>query len=382
MKRQELPPLQSAQQVIEELKNEERCSLMLASIRNNPEKAFKLSNVENGDIIGEVLNLLEMKENSPDRRECLFTALLFNDVRTEEIAKKEFITTFDQSSLVMAAKRLSFMSDAEKAKFIVPILFADSNVNRTRVAANLLAGNPLLSPKAAIRVCSISDRKNKIPEINTETAHIWIEEMQGPYPEGARKSFLKKPKFMAVLHFWDKMEKSLKLFFIRQCAKSDIGRYNFLFLNVLKYEKDEEIVCAALGYSVKLSNDNIKEAVRQLFNSKSERIRSEAICAFSDKYDWSKLIENETSTDVQCTLIKKMGELSDERYLPVFKRMITDTNWQVRSACAEAFAKLGERSTDTLKELFFNENENVRAAAAKVLFELNETDWLEENVKS
>ena len=101
MKRQELPPLQSAKQVIGELRNEERCSLMLASIRDNPEKAFKLSGVENGDIVGEVLKLLNIKENSPDRREYLFTALLFNDVRTEEIAKKEFSTTFDQSSLIM-----------------------------------------------------------------------------------------------------------------------------------------------------------------------------------------------------------------------------------------------------------------------------------------
>jgi hypothetical protein len=114
----------------------QRASLLRA-IRNDPDRALCVGQGDGWDIVDELIFLCEESKGTADRWDYVFTTLSLADERTVDLTKNEFLTTFDHRFLVMSARRLSQLPEAEKAGFFSPVIMESRETNRCRLCANV-----------------------------------------------------------------------------------------------------------------------------------------------------------------------------------------------------------------------------------------------------
>lgn len=347
-------------------------------IRRNMQAAEEACRNTGFDIVDKLLQMCDEFSDSSEKWEYVFTTLGFNDERTAELAKKVFTSERDSKFIVMAARRLSFFTDIEKFTFIKPILFADNNRNRTRLCANLLAGNSAIDAVTALRISAIADRKCDIPPFTADTADDWLSEMQGAYPESIRSRFLKLKErpYDLFLSRWDKLSVSLKKWALNTFLKDSPSGYEILIQSILSGNETADILTGALSCLKNLRDTSIfQEAVEKLLSHDDERVRAAAVVYSGNTAHLLELLETEKAQGVRANIIVRLSV--SKEYIPVIAKHFSDPGWKVRAAAANAMVRLTPDSVDTVKELFINGNTDARTAAAKCLADLGMYEWAE-----
>lgn len=347
----------------------------LRNIRQQPEQALKACTDAGKDLIGLLLDLRERYLNSSEHWEFVSTVLRFADERTAELAKDIFVSYTDNKFMVMAANRINLMSDEEKIAFLPAILLSDSNKNRIRLCANLLAGNPLLDTRTALRVCAVSDLKCTLPNFDNSTVDVWIEEMQGKYRQSVRKKFMSINKTDLLLTRWDRIESELKVWVITNLIQKNPGTYDVMTSYILQNEDNKQVILAALTCT-----QGMRESVpERLLMHEDEEIRAKAVL-YSRDIPLTNMLTKETSAQVIANIILKLS--SDPVNLSLISGYFADNRWQVRAAAAKGMVMLAPESVGTLQNLFHSDDPNVRLSAMRCLCDLNMQNWVEANLPS
>jgi len=355
----------------------------LKAIRQQPAQAESACKDAGEDIIGLLLELCKKFSNSSEKWEYLFTTLSFADGRTAKLAKDVFISSTENKYLVMAANRISQMTDMEKSIFLPPILFADNNKNRTRLCANLLAGNTLINAKTAIRISAISDKNCLLPAINKDTIEFWIDEMQGPYTQSIRKKFLElkdKPTDL-LLTRWESMNDSLKEWLLDKVIKSSPYGYETMLVSILNTETSLKVLLSAMNCVRDYPNPDIfQNAIGGFLNHENEKIRAHAVLCCTENTVLANMMADEKSPEVTANIISQLS--SDEKYMLTIAPYFSSPHWKVRAAATQAMVNLAPMSVDTLKSFFYSDDINVRTSAIKCLTEIGMEEWIENNIHS
>jgi len=351
-------------------------------IRQNMESVESDCRNHGFDLTGKLLQMCSAFGNSSERWEYVYTALGFNDERTAELAKSVFVSETDSKFLVMSARRLSFLTDKEKYDFIAPILFAEGNRNRTRLCANLLAGNSCLDARTAVRISVISDRACTVPSFTRETAGAWISEMQGAYPESVRAQFLKLAdrRVDLFLSCWDSFSVQLKKWTLDTLLKDAPHGYEILILSVLNNDTDADVIIPALGCLKNLPDTGMfQNAVGKLLLNENEKVRAQAVLYIKDAEKLKGLLSDDAQT-VRANAVK--GLSGEKENMQLIAGCFSDRGWMVRAAAAQAMVRLAPDSVETVKELFLKGDMDARTAAAKCLADLGMESWMESSVSS
>lgn len=353
---------------------------LLRTIRNDPAQAFSLGRVDGRDVVDELLALCEKNQDQAEKWEYVFTALGFDDKRTVDLAKRVFLAAHDHRFLVMAAKRLSLLSEAEKADFLLPILLEDKNVNRCRLCANLLAGNSLMKPRACIRVSALADRPCRLPPVNRETLDAWIAELSGPYPRKTRDLLLARgnSSVAALLAHWGKLPAPIRLWAFQEAIKKEPSEQEALIRDILRREKEGELVLAALKSLVRIpcAKDD-EELITPYCRHGDPAIRAAAIGVTAANHDWADRLLNEPSGTVRLVIIDRIAKTRNPGYLELLATLLEETNYQIRAAATNAMVALGPPSLPTLQKLLLHRSPVIRAAAVQALIGLGQDEWLE-----
>ncbi|WP_175498428.1 HEAT repeat domain-containing protein [Desulfuromusa kysingii] len=299
------------------------------------------------------------------------------------MAKEIFVASVESHYLVMAANRISLLTDIEKAAFLSPILLADNNNNRTRLCANLLAGNRQISTNVAIRICAIADKKCDLPPFNKETVNSWIAEMQGPYTQSIRKKFLtlRDRPVNLLLTDWETLSDSLKEWVLIKLIKDSPSGYEVLLTTILQRETSVTVLSCALSCIQNSSNTDVfNDVISILLKHENEKLRAQAVFCYQEDTALLGILDNEKSPVVIANILLKIS--TDHELIPLISGYFSHPQWQVRAAAAQSFVNLAPESIKTLKELFYSDDLNVRTSAIRCLNELKMEQWIKENLSA
>lgn len=366
---------------LESPKSSERIST-LRLIRRSSDEALKVCSASGKDLVGKLLKLCGQFTNSAERWEFIFTALGYADERTAKLAMDVFVSSVENKFMVMAANRINKMSEKDKVAFLSPLLLADNNKNRSRLCANLLAGNGLMDTKTAIRAAVISDRRCTLPLFNSSTADVWISELQGPYMQSVRKKFLTLSDTSSdlLLTKWDSLSEGLKDWVLSELIYVNSAGFEVMINTVLQTESSAKVLLSALDCVLSHGSPNLfSDAVNALVKHGDDIVRAKAVLCCGDTELLKTMLEKDETAQVSANIITKLAVSRDA--FEMLTRCFSDKRWQVRAAAAKSMIKLAPASIPLLQELFESSNVDARTAAVKCLCDLGMQKWVETKLK-
>ena len=356
----------------------QRASLLRA-IRNDPDRALCVGQGDGWDIVDELIFLCEESKGTADRWDYVFTTLSLADERTVDLTKNEFLTTFDHRFLVMSARRLSQLPEAEKAGFFSPVIMESRETNRCRLCANVLAGRDLLETRVAIRVAAIADRPASVPALDADTLDAWVAELQGPYPQKVRKKLLQASADAVniLLSFWNRLPEPVRVWALLQGVEQGTAIYASRVKETIKREKEGELLRTALMCLKKMPPEHHDEALLEpMYGHGDPTIRAAAIAAGSVEIDCSSLLRHERSEIVRLAVIDRLERFKGTHYIDLVASLLEDNRWRVRARAVDLLVKLAPASLDVLRSLLSSTVEETRVAAIQALLRLDKDDWI------
>lgn len=358
-----------------------RRASLLRAIRNEPDKALSFGPVDGRDLIDELLSLCEESRGTADRWDYVFTTLSLDDQRTAQLAKSEFLATHDHRFLVISAKRLSQLPEAEKVGFLSPVILESREVNRCRLCANVLAGSSLLEPRVSIRVAAFSDRPFTLPALDSGTLEAWVAELQGPCPQRARELIFKArgDALRVLLSFWNRLPEQIRIWTLCQGVENGAGACASLVRDTIRQEKQGELLRTALTCLRKLPPEDHDEALlAPLYGHRDPAIRAAAVGAGSVATDCSPLLCDEPCEDVRLAIVARLDCGGGARSIDLLVSLLEDRSWRVRARAVDVLVKLAPASLQSLRRTLSSSHEEAKVAAVQALFRLGREDWIAE----
>jgi HEAT repeat protein len=121
---------------------------------------------------------------------------------------------------------------------------------------------------------------------------------------------------------------------------------------------------------------SIRKLAVEFLNDRSAIVRAAAAHASPPAVDWRSFLDQETDRQVRAAAITQLAKQEGQNALPTLIQFLGSNDWRLRATAADAIAGMGARSTELMKPLVHDTDENVRIAAVRVLLNLAEEEWL------
>ncbi len=373
MKKQEIP-IRTIQDVLNALQDPSDTVRMalLQAVSAQPDKAASLALKGKVDLFNELKHLSERPGEAIIRTYYINAMLSLDDERGFVLAKEEFLATKSSDIVLLTGKKLSVLPPAERIGFFGPVVCNGKDQNKRRVAANLLAHNEDLPTRLAIQVAVIADHPVALPALDRKNLAEWLAELQGRYPQQARKYLLSKndDSFKNLLDNWDCLPLPIKRWAFVQAMQDDSGQHDWLVKKVLQHESEAELLVEALKNSEAVSRDICLQHLKH----DVPEVRAAVIKYSEHELDYARMYVDESSIPVKVELLAAMADKVTAGHLQLIADQFDADHWKIRAAAVSAMGNMGTDAIPILEKLYVSDIAHVKAGAMQALARMNQID--------
>lgn len=354
------------------------------AVNEDPGAALAYGTHEGRDVI-DVLLALESESRTALERGLMLAALAgFEDDRVLTPCRAVFARAGQAAVLRVAAIRLARQGVAEVHRFFAPWLMQEGWEAQARLAAEFLAGSPLLTLRERIRIAAVApDRDVEVPPADAQSLESWLLELNGAFVAGARIRLQAQGRaaLLELLPHWHRLHADSAAWLLAW-GVADAPRDVVPHLSDALGHHDEAVALAALRLLPRLGDAAaaLRPRAERFASHRDPDVRLAAAVAGVARQPWEHLAAEAADPRMRAAAVRWIGREGGDRAAAVLVRAMADEDWSVRAAATDELKRLGPEVVPLLEPLVRHPRIEVRAAAVQVLLAHGRYDWLEEQL--
>jgi hypothetical protein len=353
----------------------------LKAIQAQPAVALSFGVSQGLDVIDVLISESKRAAGTLEWVEWLGTVDCFDDARVTNFFFDLLANEEEPLALFAAARHLEHVNWATIPKGIEALLLADGNPMRARAASSVVKNAPGLSIRAGVRLGLLSAGEPPVSLLDAEASAAWLAELNGCFSAEAMAA-LQTQGQQAWAHLallWDNLRTPVRIWLLRWGSRDFPAMVPGLLPQALRQD-DHSLVLEALRTIGDVGETLVPACVRSLaarFLSDAEaEIREAAVRAAPPEVDWRALLASEVNTAVRVATTIQLTKTAREEAISTLIALLDSDNWQERANAAACLTSLGQSVVEAVKPLAHRASHNVRAAALRVLLDLEQDEWL------
>jgi HEAT repeats len=376
--------IRSARELFESLRAADILTRLssLKAVQAQPQAAVGFGTWQELDLIDVLLTEASKFEGTLEWLDWIGVLAHFADERVIQFFLQVLAQEDEPRLLFCAAQYLAGAPLAPLSRALRPILLRNDNPVRARAVAGLLKSQVACESAVHLRVALLAENCAwQVPDFNPSTADIWLAELAGPFRTEARNALQMQGEltWLTLARFWGNLRAQEQIWVLQWGIDEFPGMVGALVPQSLASEHPEVRleglrVLGALGE--KEVAVSIRKLAAEFLNDRSAIVRAAAAHASPPAVDWRSFLDQETDRQVRAAAITQLAKQEGQNALPTLIQFLGSNDWRLRATAADAIAGMGARSTELMKPLVHDTDENVRIAAVRVLLNLAEDEWL------
>jgi hypothetical protein len=313
--------------------------------------------------------------------EWLGTLDCFDDARVTDFFFELLANEEEPLVLFAAARHLEHVSWASIPKGIEALLLADGNPMRARAASSVLKHAPRLSIRARVRLGLLSAGEPPVSLLDAEVSAAWLAELNGCFSAEAMAALQGhgEQAWVRLALLWDNLRTPVRIWLLRWGSQDFPALVPGLLPQAL-CQGNHSLVLEALRTMSDVGETLVPVCIRSLaapfLSDGHAEVREAAVRAAPPEVDWRLFLASEVNTAVRVASTIQLTKTARQGVIPTLIALLDSDNWQERANAAACLTSLGAAVLEAVKPLVHRGSQNVRAAALRVLPDLEQDAWL------
>ncbi len=359
----------------------------LEGIRTQPQVALSFGVFENSDVIDVLVAESQHYSGTLEWMHWLGALDCFPDARVSDCFYEILANEEEPLAIFAAARYLERSPKTTLIERIQHLLCNSKQPIRVRAAALVLKQVKEVSARAKLRMCLLCPGEAESPAFEHSASDLWLEELSGAFRAEAQGVLRSQGErtWIQLAMLWDKLQTDARIWLLQW------GSVDFPYMTSGLAAKALSSGCdlltlEALRVMGELGEDVVPESIRALarpFVADCDTcVREAALAAHPPDVNWRELLREEAVPNIRRVLIGQLVKAERDRSIPDLLHVLRTEDWQERAVATEWLVRLGRSGADAVKPLLHDVNPQVRTAAARVLLELQEDDWVDHELLS
>ena len=353
----------------------------LKAIQAQPAAALSFGVSHGLDVIDVLISESKRAAGTVEWVEWLATVDCFDDTRVTDFFFELLANEEEPLVLFAAARHLEHLNWATIPKGLEALLLADGNPMRARAAGSVLKNAPRLSIRAGVRLGLLSAGEPPVSLLDAETSAAWLAELKGCFRAEAMAA-LQAQGPQAWVHLalhWDDLHTTARIWLLRWGSRDCPAMVPCLLPQSLR-QANRSLVLEALRTMGDVGETLVPVYIRSLaaafLSDVDAEVREAAIRAVPPEVDWRALLVSEVNTAIRVAITVQFTKTAREKAISTLIALLNSDHWQERANAAACLTSLGPAVVEAVKPLVHRASQNVRAAALRVLLDLEQDEWL------
>jgi hypothetical protein len=332
---------------------------LLEAIAQDPEGAQSFGSVDGQDLLDVLIAKLERTPNTDMRTLVVQVLSVFPPQERILSAFNRLWDSTDQHSVLL--QLLQYLQYEGWTKRFENILMQDTDLVRATMVANIFAGHPDLTPAQQVRIAAICDLEYTVA-LTPENLTDWLGQLSGAAAERSHNKLQAQGQaaFDLLEPHWAALPLEAKWWLAHW------GYGEFANTDVLRRALHHpDLQLETLHLLAEDPNPALQAELTVLAASSQPEARLWAIQAGAD-LEWQEVWQSETDDNVRLAILARLPD--QYTLLETFLH----PDWRFRAQAANRLIALGGVPQADLEPYLQHPQEEVRAAAARVLLETGE----------
>jgi hypothetical protein len=355
----------------------------LKAVQTQPKAALAFGVYKGRDVIDILLERAGFAQGSMEWMSWVGALASFHDSRVTDFFI-DTITTTESPRLIFSAARYLAGDDPALWSRLLPAFLQNENPVRARAVVSLMERCPSLSAAAGLRTALLSEATaSSAPILDQGNIELWLAELAGPFWREAqmRLKTQGEPAWTALAKVWERLSETNQRWLLGWGVEEYAGMVAGLLPIALR-SSSNTVRIKALRSLALLEETRVPESIAALpvglLNDPDPEVREAAVLASPAKLDWRAFLIRETVSSVRRACVAQLARSDGDDAILDLIAFLRSDDWQLRTVSAQALVKLGSSAAEAVKPLVHDPDQRVRVAAVRVLLDLQQDKWLEQ----
>jgi HEAT repeat protein len=360
----------------------------LRAIQAQPHAALAFGIYKGRDVIDILLAQAGFAEGTMEWMSWVGALGSFRDPRVTDFFVHTIATTESPQLIFSAARYLAEDDPATLWVRLLPSLLQNENPIRARAVATFIEQCLSLPAAARLRAALLSEVEGAlVPVLDQRNTALWLAELAGPFWREAQRELKTQgePAWIALAITWSRLTENTRLWLLRWGAEEFPGMVVGMVPDALRNDSDA-VRIEALRALAALQESGVPEFIATmaagLLDDPDPKIREAAVQAAPKWLDWRAFLLRETIPSVRRACVPQLLRSEGDKAIPDLIALLRSDDWQLRTVSAQALVQLGASGAEAVKPLVHDQDQRVRVAAVRVLLDLQQDEWLQEELLS
>jgi hypothetical protein len=356
----------------------------LKAIQTQPKAALAFGVYKGRDVIDMLLERAGFAEGSMEWMSWVGALASFHDPRVADFFIDTIATAESPQLIFSAARYLAEDDPVTLWSRLLPAFLQNENPIRARAIVSIAERCPSLSAAAGLRTALLSETAgSSAPILDQGNIELWFAELAGPFWREAqmRLKTQGEPAWTALAKVWDRLSEDNQLWLLVWGVDEYAGMLAGLLPIALR-SSSNRVRIEALRSLALLKETGVPESIAALpvglLNDPDPEVREAAVLASPANLDWRAFLIREGVSSVRRACVAQLARSDGDDAILDLIAFLRSDDWQLRTVSAQALIKLGSSAAEAVKPLVHDPDQRVRVAAVRVLLDLQQDKWLEQ----
>jgi HEAT repeat protein len=356
----------------------------LKAIQTQPQAALAFGIYKGRDVIDLLLERAGFAQASMEWMSWVGALASFQDPRVTEFFLDTIATTESPQLTFSAARYLAADDPAALWSRLLPAFLQNENPIRARAIVSIMEHCPSISAAAGLRTALLSEAGAKAaPVLDQTNIELWLAELSGPFWREAQMQLRTQgePAWTMLAKLWERLSETNQLWLLHWGVEEHTEMVAGLLPIALR-STSNAVRIEALSILALLKETRIPGSIAilpvGLLNDPDPEVREAAVLASPANLDWRAFLIREIVPSVRRACVAQLARSDGDDAILDLIAFLRSEDWQLRTVSAQALVQLGSSAAEAVKPLVHDPDQRVRVAAVRVLLDLQQDKWLEQ----
>lgn len=379
-------PIRNARTLFEMLRSAEPATRAkaLRAIQDKPEAAIAFGLQNGRDVVDVLLAEAIQYEGTLEWLNWAATLSHFRDSRVGNFFGSVLSSVEEPTTLFTAANYLATGAVISSWKSLTALLLQNNCPARARAVAPLIKASPNLTAADRIRIRLLVEDSAEMP-IDESTVDAWCAELAGPFRQEACAELEAQGEaaWALIASRWQQLTEEDQFWLLGWGSSKNPQ----IIANTIQHALSSgtrrvrmEALRALSGFEEHESIEPIRALLIPLLQDEDLIVRHAAVFSAPSDVDWRALLRHERHLPTRQAALAQLVKAEGARAIPDLLEHLRDNNWQIRATASDLLVNLGDAVVEPVKSLVQDPDQNVRVAAVRILLDLEQDHWLEQEI--